>query len=93
MQMVGAFRSELLSRDDKLKSELDALYGIEVDLSILNEHTFAALAQLARYDPGERGFAAPAGGSIDAARADVDDGLVATVQGDVGEGIGAAGPV
>lgn len=93
MQMVGAFRSELLSRDDKLKSELDALYGIEVDLSILNEHTFAALAQLARYDPGERGFAAPAGGTIGAARANVDNGLGAPVPGDVAEGIGEAGPV
>jgi|SRR5450830_1642801 len=50
MQMVGAFRSELLSRDDKLKSEIDALYGINIDLNLLNDHTNAALSQLARYD-------------------------------------------
>jgi len=52
MQMVGAFRSELLSRDDKLKYELDSLYGIEIDLNLLNEHTNAALSQLARYNAG-----------------------------------------
>lgn len=92
-QMVGAFRSELLSRDDKLKSELDALYGIEIDLSILNAHTFAALAQLARYDPGERSFAAPATGAAAAARADDHHGLVAALPGDVGEGLGKAGAV
>lgn len=51
MQMVGAFKSELLSRDDKLKFELDSLYGVDVDLNILNEHTNNALSQLARYSP------------------------------------------
>lgn len=52
MQMVGAFRSELLARDDKLKFELDSLYGVDIDLNILNEHTNNALSQLARYDTG-----------------------------------------
>lgn len=62
MNMVGAFRAELLARDDKLKDELDTLYGIDVDLSVLNEHTFAALDQLSRYDAGSRGFGeAPVG--------------------------------
>lgn len=50
MQMVSAFRSELLSRDDKLKAALDALYGIDVDLQFLNDHTHAALKHLSRYD-------------------------------------------
>ena len=49
-RMVAAFRTEMLSRDDKLKAEVDALYGINLDLALLTEHTRAALAQLARYD-------------------------------------------
>lgn len=91
--MVGAFRSELLSRDDKLKSELDALYGIEVDLTLLNEHTFAALAQLARYDAGEQGAGAPPGVSAGAAGAPGHDSVGAQLPGHVGQGIGTAGPV
>lgn len=62
MNMVGAFRTELLSRDDKLKADLDALHGIDVDLAILNDHTNAALSQLARYDASGPGFnSTPAG--------------------------------
>ncbi|HNA67265.1 MAG TPA: hypothetical protein PLN96_05195 [Zoogloea sp.] len=67
MNMVGAFKAELLARDDKLKTELDALYGIDLDVTILNEHTRAALEQLGRYDPGCASPAAPAGGGADAA--------------------------
>jgi hypothetical protein len=55
MQMVGAIRSELLSHDDKLKAHIDALYGIDLDLQVLNDYTFAALNHLARYDPGDTG--------------------------------------
>lgn len=51
-QMIGAFRSELLSRDDKLKTTLDALYGIDVDIHLLKDCTYAALNHLARYDAG-----------------------------------------
>ncbi|MBI3479131.1 MAG: MarR family transcriptional regulator [Nitrosomonadales bacterium] len=50
MNMVSAFRTELLSRDDKLASDLATLYGIQVDVAILNEFTNAALLQLSRYD-------------------------------------------
>lgn len=71
MNMVGAFRAELLSRDDKLKDDLDAMYGIDVDLSMLNEHTFAALDQLARYDSSRNG-ADPALGSTVAAPGKAD---------------------
>ena len=52
MQMIGAFRSELLSRDDKLKATLDALYGVDVDIQLLRDCTYAALNHLARYDAG-----------------------------------------
>jgi predicted transcriptional regulator len=51
-QMVGAFKSELTSRDGSLKDALDAAYGIDVDIKILNVHTHAAFVHLARYDPG-----------------------------------------
>lgn len=51
MQMVGAFKSDLLTRDDKLKAELDALYGIDVDVQLLNDHTHGAFTHLSRYDP------------------------------------------
>src|SRR5476649_2860797 len=51
MQMVGAFKSELLNRDDKLKATLEAEYGIKIDVHILNDHTYSALSHLARYDP------------------------------------------
>jgi predicted transcriptional regulator len=53
MQMVGAFKSELISRDDKLRAVLEAEYGIKVDVQLLNDHTYAALSHLARYDPGD----------------------------------------
>lgn len=52
MQMVGAFKSELTSRDNRLKAALDAKYGIDVDVKLLNDHTYAAFVHLARYDPG-----------------------------------------
>lgn len=62
-QMVGAFRSELLSRDDKLKTTLDALYGIDVDINLLKDCTYAALNHLARYDAGGKPDDLAAGGA------------------------------
>lgn len=53
MNMVSAFRAELLARDDKLKGELDVLYGIDLDISLLNEYTRNALAQLSRHDAAQ----------------------------------------
>jgi len=75
MQMVGAFRTELLSRDDKLKTELDALYGIDIDLTILNDHTHAALTQLARYDVGNSGAIGSARPVDDATGTDDDNSM------------------
>lgn len=74
-RMVVAFRTELLARDDKLKAEIDALYGIDLDLALITEHTRNALAQLARYDPELRGTGASAGGQGGAAGGDDDDGV------------------
>ena len=93
MQMVGAFRTELLSRDDKLKGELDALYGIDVDAQVLNEHTHAALRHFARYDPGVLGVGASAGGRDRAAGENLDDGMGAPVPTAVSQGNGAAGGI
>lgn len=66
MNMVGAFRAELLARDDKLAGDLAALYGIQIDVSILNEFTYAALEQFGRYDPSHRRFVDPADPGVDA---------------------------
>lgn len=57
-----AFRQELLSRDDKLKLELDTLYGIDVDVTILNEHTYNALNHLAGYLAGDSGNSSESSG-------------------------------
>lgn len=75
MNMVGAFRSELLSRDDKLKADLDALYGIEIDPTLLNDYTNSALAQLARYEPRSGEHDSPPGEDADAARANQHGGV------------------
>lgn len=69
-QMVGAFRTELLARDDKLKADLDQLHGIDVDIQVLNAYTTDALRHLARYDAGRPGVAGATGG-VD--RADTSD--------------------
>lgn len=60
-QMVGSFKTELLALPDKLKAELDALHGINVDAELLNAHVRAALEQLSRYDPGDSRAADGAG--------------------------------
>ena len=75
VRMFVAFRTELLARDDKLKAEIDALYGIELDPSFLNEHTRNALAQLARYDPGNPGAIGTPGARGGAAGGHDDHGL------------------
>jgi DNA-binding transcriptional ArsR family regulator len=90
-QMFGAFKTELLARDDKLKAELDALYGIDVDASLLEEHTRAALIQLARYDPERDGHGAPAGGDDGTGAEDDHDGMGAEAPPHVGEVDGQAG--
>jgi hypothetical protein len=90
-RMFVAFRTELLSRDDKLKAEIDALYGIDLDLTYLNEHTRNALAQLARYDGSGAVVAAALGPGSDAARGSGNDRLGAAAPADVVEGDGPTG--
>jgi len=79
-QLFVAVRTELLARDDRLKADLDALYGTDIDLQILNDQTHEALQQLARYDPERAGFATPTGEPVRAASEDVDGGVGAQVQ-------------
>jgi hypothetical protein len=52
-QMVASFRTDLLSRDDQLKTSIDTLYGIDLDVTILNDFTYATLEQLAGYDTSQ----------------------------------------
>lgn len=92
-QMVVAFRSDLLARDDKLKSDLDALYGINVDLQVLNDYTHESLNQLARYDPERAGTATSIDAATGAAAEDDDDGMGETVQTSEPEGIISARPL
>lgn len=66
-------KQELLSRDDKLKSELDTLYGVDIDVTILNEHTTNVLSHLSRYLAGRAGGLAPVGGVDVATGEDGDD--------------------
>lgn len=88
---VMATRAELLSRDDKLKAEIDALYDVDIDLALLNEHTRAALSQLARYDAGSHVGGAPALGAVRTAGSDDDHGLGDDASPTVGESDGDAG--
>ena len=50
-RMLASFKSELKAFDAKLRNKLKALYGVDVDIRILNEHTDSALTKLANYAP------------------------------------------
>lgn len=70
-----AFKAELEARDDKLKEELDLLYGIEVDLELISTHTRNALAHLSGH-VGSSDFAADqAAAPVHADAGDDDDGM------------------
>jgi hypothetical protein len=51
-QMVAAFRTVLLTMASRIKTEIDAIHGVDLDAQILTEHIQEALAQLSRYDKG-----------------------------------------
>ena len=89
-QMVAAFKTDLTARDDKLKAELDALYGIEIDLSLLEQHTHATLNQLARYDAEREGTRASAGAADGAGAEDDHDRVGAATPALVGQVDGEA---
>ena len=74
-QAFSAFRSELLSRDDKLAESLHAKYQIRVDHELLNDFTYRALEQLSRYSTSSGSFAGEADSEPEAAGEDIDDGM------------------
>lgn len=92
-QMITAFRVELLSLPDKLKGELDALYGIEVDPELINGPIRNALEQLSRHQTGDTGVPAEPGLDAEASRAADDDGMGDPAPGAIPEGDGQAGPL
>lgn len=49
-QMIGAWKAELLARDEKLKTLMFTVYGVDVDIAYLNEFTHSALEHLSRYE-------------------------------------------
>lgn len=73
--VFAGFRQELLSRDDKLKTELDTLYGIDVDVSILNEYTHNALQHLFGYLGGYQPAAQADGRDTETAKENGDNGV------------------
>lgn len=73
--VFAGFRQELLSRDDKLKTELDTLYGIDVDVSILNEYTYNALQHLSGYLGGYQPTAQADGRDSETAKENGDNGV------------------
>lgn len=75
VNIFAGFRQELLSRDDKLKTELDTLYGIDIDVSILNEYTYNALSHLSGYLGGYQPAAKGAGADTAASEEDGDNGV------------------
>lgn len=90
-QMVVAFRTDVLSMVDNIKADLDALYGIDVDLQVLTNHAHDTLRQLARYDPEQQGIGASPGDAADAAGGHDDDGVGEEAPPTQREELGAAG--
>lgn len=93
VQMVVAFRTDVLALPDRLKDDIDALYGIDVDLQLLTDPVYDVLEQLARYDPEQPRTRATAGRASSAARPHDDDGVGSHVSPPVAQGDGQAGSV
>ena len=91
--VVVAFRQELLARDDKLKMELDTLYGTDIDVTILNDYTHNALNHLSGYLAGYRSRHGETGADYAAPEENGDDGVGGVVPRNEREGHGDAGAV
>lgn len=92
-QMVVAFRTEVMGLVDKIKADVDAMYGINIDMQLLTDLTHDALAQLSRYDPERESAGASVGGQGGAAGEDVDHRVGSAIPPAVGEVDGQAGEV
>lgn len=92
-QMVDAFRAELLALPDKIIDDIRTLYGIDIEVELINEYVINALAELSGHDPGgqrtDRATAQPA----DAADPDGHDGMGEALSAPVGEEFGEGGPL
>lgn len=49
--LVIAVRTEILNGNHKLKTELDAMYGFDTDIELLDEHSRSVLNTLSGYQP------------------------------------------
>ncbi|MFL1405386.1 terminase small subunit [Marinobacter sp. M1N3S26] len=60
-QVVLAIRTGVLTGNPKLKTEIDALYDIDLDIELLNEHSRSVLKQLAALEsqPGQNHLPGP----------------------------------
>lgn len=89
-----SFKSELEASADKLKDDLDALYGIDVDLLIITAYIRESLAHLSTGhhagDTGDAGSVAPDRG---ADGRDDDDGMGTPASEDEPESDGEAGQI
>ena len=91
--VVVAFRQELLARDDKLKMELDTLYGTDIDVTILNDYIHNALNHLSGYLAGYRSRNGETGADHAAPEENGDDGVGGVIPGNEREGHCDAGAV
>jgi hypothetical protein len=48
--MVDTIRTEMLRRNDLLKADLDARYGIDIGIEVLNGYVFEALKHFGRFN-------------------------------------------
>ncbi len=74
--MVIGCRAELMNMAEKLKVTVDAMYGIELDIGLVNDYVHDALGKLAAGDTAElEQHPAISTVALCAAIADVDDGV------------------
>tara|TARA_R110001599_G_scaffold100770_8_gene258117 strand:- start:1808 stop:2281 length:474 start_codon:yes stop_codon:yes gene_type:complete len=53
--LVFGLRNSILQGDSTLKMQLDSLYGIDIDIDVINEHSRSLLQQLASYEQDTAG--------------------------------------
>ncbi len=52
--MAETFKSDMLARDAKLKTDLDARYGVNIDIDLLNGYVYSAMKHFGRFNVGSR---------------------------------------
>jgi len=92
-QLVDAFRAELLALPEKIVDDIRTLYGIDVDVDLVNEYFVNALAELSGHDAGGERTARATARPADATATDGDDGVVQALSSPVGEEFCEGGPL